>query len=163
MDMEKLRKAADEFMKLQRFGLAGASRKGDTAGNVIYKKLRERGYEIYPIHPSASEIEGDMAWHNIDSVPAKLEGLIIATPPEAALELVQQCHELGINHVWMHRSFGQGSVDAKAVEYGRENGIKVIPGGCPLMFNEPVDIGHKCIRWLAGVSGNLQEPVERAG
>jgi hypothetical protein len=58
----------------------------------------------------------------------------------------------------IHRSFGQGSVSQAAVEHCREHGIAVIPGGCPMMFAEPVDWGHKCMRWLLGVTGGLPAP-----
>jgi hypothetical protein len=37
----------------------------------------------------------------------------------------------------------------------RENGINVIPGGCPLMYGQTADFGHKCMRWILGVTGGL--------
>jgi hypothetical protein len=46
----------------------------------------------------------------------------------------------------MHRSYGQGSVSATATAYGREQGITVIDGGCPLMFDPTADFGHKVMR-----------------
>jgi hypothetical protein len=46
----------------------------------------------------------------------------------------------------MHRSYGQGSVSATATAYGREHGITVIDGGCPLMFDPTADFGHKVMR-----------------
>jgi hypothetical protein len=51
--------------------------------------------------------------------------------------------ELGIDQVWMHRSFGGGSVSDAATAYGREHGITVIDGGCPLMFGSTADPVHK--------------------
>jgi len=59
----------------------------------------------------------------------------------------------------MHRSFGQGSVDDEAVKSGQELGLTVIPGSCPMMFCEPVDIAHKCMRWFLRVSGKEAKPV----
>ena len=40
-----------------------------------------------------------------------------------------------------------------------ENKIKIIPGGCPMMFVEPVDFGHKCIRWFTGLTGGTPKEV----
>ncbi len=71
------------------------------------------------------------------------------------LGVVRQCAEVGISRVWLHRSFGQGSVSDAAVEAGREYGIEVIAGGCPMMYCQPVDVAHKCMRWLLGVTGKL--------
>jgi len=48
----------------------------------------------------------------------------------------------------MHRSYGRGSVSATAVAFGREHGITVIDGGCPLMFDPTADFGHKVMRMV---------------
>jgi hypothetical protein len=54
---------------------------------------------------------------------------------------MRECAELGIEHVWMHRGPGAGSVSKAAAEYGRERGIAVIDGGCPCMFGPTADSG----------------------
>jgi hypothetical protein len=46
----------------------------------------------------------------------------------------------------MHRGPGAGSVSNPATEYGRQHGITVIDGGCPLMFEPTADLGHKVMR-----------------
>jgi hypothetical protein len=40
----------------------------------------------------------------------------------------------------------QGSLSAAATTYGREHGITVIDGGCPLMFDPTADFGRKVMR-----------------
>jgi predicted CoA-binding protein len=84
---------------------------------------------------------------------------VVATAPQATEAVVRECAELGIGRVWMHRSFGEGSVSDSAVAFCRENNIEVIPGGCPMMFCEPVDFGHKCIRWWLNLTGGLPKEV----
>ena len=55
----------------------------------------------------------------------------------------------------MHRGVGAGSVSETAAAYGREQGIEVIDGGCPLMFEPTADFAHRCMRtvltWTGGV------------
>ena len=63
---------------------------------------------------------------------------------------MRECAELGIKRVWMHRSYGTGSVNGAATAYGRTHGITVIDGGCPLMFDPVADIGHKILRLFCG-------------
>jgi predicted CoA-binding protein len=84
-----------------------------------------------------------------------VDGVVIATHPDASLNVVRQCVEAGIPRVWIHRSFGQGSMSDEAVTEARAAGLSVIPGACPMMFCEPVDIGHKCFRWWFGMRGKL--------
>ena len=81
--------------------------------------------------------------------------MVIVTRPESADEIVRQCADLGVTRVWMHRSFGQGSVSQSAVDFCHEHNIPVIAGGCPMMFCQPVDFGHKCMRWVLRITGGL--------
>lgn len=151
--MSTLKEAAEEFLSHKRIAVAGISRKGDTAGNIIYKKLRDTGYEVFAVNPNADEVEGDKCYPNLKSIDGGVEAVVIATHPKVTENVVRECADLGIRRVWMHRAFGQGSIDDKAIELCHSLGISVIPGSCPMMFCEPVDTGHKCIRWFLKVSG----------
>jgi len=55
----------------------------------------------------------------------------------------------------MHRAFGAGSVSEEAVTFCRTYEIAIIPGSCPMMFCEPVDAGHTCIRWILKLTDGL--------
>jgi hypothetical protein len=72
---------------------------------------------------------------------------------------MSECAELGIKHVWMHRSYGAGSVSEAAAENGRRQGITVIDGGCPLMFDPTADGGHKAMRLVFTLTGNVPRKV----
>ena len=157
--MKTMQQAVDEFLALKRIAVAGVSRTGESAGNPVYLKLRGAGYEVFATNPRAEEIEGDTCYPDLKSIPGGVEGVVAATHPKATLQVVQECSELGISYVWMHRSFGDGSVSQEAVNFCQENGIQVIPGGCPMMYCDPVDFGHKCIRWILGFSGGLPKEV----
>jgi predicted CoA-binding protein len=80
---------------------------------------------------------------------------VIATTPAVAPSVAQQCKELGITRVWMHRSFGGGSVSAEAHELCRQSGIASIAGGCPLMYGPTSDGGHRFMKLFAGLFGQL--------
>ena len=85
--------------------------------------------------------------------------MVIGTKPETAEETMRESAELGINHVWMHRSVGTGSVSSAATEYGRQQGITVIDGGSPLMFDPTADCAHKCMRFVLSRSGGVPKKV----
>jgi hypothetical protein len=59
----------------------------------------------------------------------------------------------------MHRLYGGGSVSEAATEYGRQQGITVIDGGCPLMFNPTADTGHKVMRFMFTMTGKVPKHV----
>jgi predicted CoA-binding protein len=136
-----------EFLRGKRLAVAGVSRQPEQAANAVYRRLRDSAYEVFPINPNASEVEGVKCYPNLGSVPGTLDGVMIATHPDASVDVVRQCGELGIGRVWFHRSFGEGSVSEAAVRECEARGIQCIVGGCPLMYCQPVDFGHRCMRW----------------
>lgn len=157
--MLTLHEAADEFLAQKRIAVVGVSRQPNEAANNIYRKLRESGYEVFAVNPQADEVEGDRCYHALNELPLVPDGIVVATPPQATERVVQDAGRLGIKRVWMHRSFGEGSTSEAAVAYCREHGMRVIPAGCPMMFCEPVDIAHKCMRWFLGATNKLPKAV----
>ena len=145
--MQSIVEAASEFLAHKRVAVTGVSREPKSHGsNTVYKRLRERGYDVFAVNPNAKEVEGDRSYKDLRSIPGGVDAVVIGTRPQRAETTMQECAELGIKHVWMHRGAGASSVSEAATAYGREHGITVIDGGCPLMFGPTADFGHKVIR-----------------
>jgi len=158
--MVVLKEAAANFLSHKRIAVTGVSRSpGSHGSNAVYKRLRDRGYEVFAVNPNADEVEGDHCYHDLHDIPGGVEAVVIATKPERAEETMRECAELGITHAWMHRSFGEGSVCDDASVYGRDHGIIVIDGGCPLMFDPTADLGHKVMRFVFTRKGNVPKAV----
>ena len=158
--MTAIQEAATEFLSKKRIAVTGVSRKPAGHGsNPVYLRLRDRGYEVFAVNPNADEVEGDPCYHDLKSIPGGVEAVVIATRPEAAEATVRECEELGIDLVWMHRSYGKGSCSEQATTYGREHGMTVIDGGCPLMFDPAADPGHKLMRFVFTLFGNVPKEV----
>ena len=155
-----IKDAATEFLSHKRVAVTGVSRTpGNHGSNVVYKRLRERGYEVFAVNPNAEELEGDRAYHDLRSIPGGVDAVVIGTRPERADETMRECAELGIKHVWMHRGPGAGSVSETATAYGRARGIAVIDGGCPCMFGRTADPGHKVMRLVFTLTGNVPKRI----
>ncbi len=158
--MQKISEAASEFLTRKRVAVTGVSRTPASHGsNIVYQRLRDRGYEVFAVNPNAEQVEGDTAYHDLASIPGGVEAVVIGTRPESAEATMRECADLGIKHVWMHRLMGGGSVSQAATEYGRAHGITVIDGGCPLMFPPTSDPGHKMMRWMSTVARNTPRRV----
>jgi len=153
--MTAIKDAAREFLAHRRVAVTGVSRQGDHGSNVVYKRLRDRGYEVFAVNPNAEAVEGDRAYHDLRSIPGGVEAVVIGTRREIAEETMRECADLGIQYVWMHRLAGEGSVSAAAARYGREHGIHVIPGGCPLMFEPTADGAHKAMKFVFTLAGKV--------
>lgn len=158
--MATIKEAATDFLAKKRIAVTGVSRNPQGHGsNIVYQRLRARGYDVFAVNPNADTVEGDTAYHDLRSIPGGVEAVVIGTRPETAEATMRECAELGVKHVWMHRSVGGGSVSPEATTYGRQQGITVIDGGCPLMFDPTADFGHKCMRFLFSLSGAVPKQV----
>ncbi|MGD2135622.1 MAG: CoA-binding protein [Gemmatimonadales bacterium] len=152
--MATLKEAVEDFLAQRRIAVAGVSRETGAA-NLVYRKLKAAGYDVVAVNPNATSVEGDPCYPDLGAIPGGVDGVVIATRPDVAEQIVRECLRLGVPRVWMHRSFGEGSVSPDAVRLGREGGLTVIAGGCPMMFCQPVDFGHKCMRWVLSLTGGL--------
>ncbi|HEY3365434.1 MAG TPA: CoA-binding protein [Symbiobacteriaceae bacterium] len=128
------RKVIEEFLKQRRIGVVGVSRNPKEFANMIYRTLREKGYEVYPVNPNATEVEGEPCYPSAKELPERVDGVLVMVPAGKAAAVVQDCQAAGISRVWLHRGAGPGAVSPEAVSLARAAGMAVVDGACPLMF-----------------------------
>jgi hypothetical protein len=159
---------ARDFLAQQRFAVVGVSRTREDAANAIYRKLRDTNRPVYPVNPNIETFDDAPCYPDLAALPEPVDGVVVVTKPERAEEIVRQCIALKIPRVWMHCSLGVRppgfarnlaagitSVSEQAAQLGRDHGLTVIAGGCPMMFCDPVDFGHKCMRGTLRLFGSL--------
>ena len=148
----------EEFLAQKRIAVAGVSRDPGhhPVGNLIYRRLKRTGHEVFPVNPHMPTFEGAPCYRDVRSIPGGVDGVVIITRPETTERIVRDCGDAGIRRVWMHGSMATGSsVSPAAVAYCRQHAIGVIAGGCPMMFGDGVDLGHVCMRWIMKLTGKL--------
>ncbi len=160
--MAKLDVMVQDFLAQKKIAVVGVSDKRETGCNSIYKKFRETGYQVYAVNPRITTYDGMQCYADLKSLPEKPDAVFMLTNPKVTEQMVQQCVELGVKHVWMHcmmgtkpgLAAGMTSVSQTAVEICKANGIAVIPGSCPNQFLQP-DFGHKMMRGLWNMFGYM--------
>ncbi len=153
--MTALREAVDDFLAQKRIAVAGVSRDPKQPANLIFRTLQKGGHDVFAVNPNADEAEGTACYHDLAAIPGGVDAVVVVTPPGAAEAVVSECADLHIPRVWLHRSFGTGSVSEQAVALGKSREMTVIAGGCPMMFVPGADIGHRCMRLVLRMSGGL--------
>ncbi len=158
MKTATLEMKVNDFLAQKRIAVAGVSRNNShhPTGNLIYKRLKRAGHDVFPVNPHMQAFEGDRCYPDVKSIPGGVDGVVIVTRPEITERIVRDCNDAGVRRVWMHQSLGKGtSVSPKAAEYCRQLDIGVIAGACPMMFGPGVDFGHTCMRWILRLTGGL--------
>jgi predicted CoA-binding protein len=155
--VQKMKEAASEFLANNRVAVTGVSRTPRSHGsNVVYQRLRQRGYQVFAVNPNADEVEGNPCYHDLKSIPGGVDWVVIGTRADTADATMHECEDLGIKRVWIHQPpFGPGSVSETAAKYGRAHGMTVIDGGCPCMFDPTADPAHKMMRVIGQVTGKV--------
>ena len=156
--MTTLETRISDFLAQKRIAVAGVSlnKSNHPAGNLIYRRLRDTGHEVFPVNPRMPTFEGSRCYPDVKSIPGGVDGVVIITRPETTARIVRDCADAGVRRVWMHSSAVKGSsVSAEAVEFCQQHDIDVIAGACPMMYGPGVDFGHTCMRWILKLSGGL--------
>jgi uncharacterized protein len=158
--MAKINDLVQGFLAQKTIAVVGVSDKRETGCNLGYRKLKEAGYQVIAVNPRLTSFEGDPCYPDLKSIPEKPEAVFILTNPAVTEQVVQECVELGVKHVWMHcmmgtkpgLAAGMTSVSQNAVEMCKQNGISVIPGACPNQYLN-TDFGHRMMRIIFSALG----------
>jgi predicted CoA-binding protein len=161
--MSDLNALVSEFLAQRSIAIVGVSDRRDTGANANYRRFKDAGYQVYAIHPRIKDFDGNPCYPDLRSLPAKPDAVFILASPGVTDQIVRECVELGIDHVWMHCMLGtkaglgggMTSVSPSSVRLCQEHGIKLIPGSCPNQFLNP-DFGHMLMRRLWGVFGFMR-------
>jgi len=161
--MAKIDNMVHDFLAQKKIAVVGVSDKRETGCNMAYTKFKESGYRVFAVNPRISNFNGEPCYPDLRSIPDKPDAVFILASPKVTDQIVQQCVELGVKHVWMHCMMGtkpglvpsMTSVSPEAVEMCNANGITVIPGSCPNQFLKP-DFGHAMMRGMWRMFGFLR-------
>ena len=145
------KKLINEFLSERNIAVVGVSRSGKKFGYTLFKDLKTKGYNVYPVNPNAALIDNEKCYPSLLALRGKVNAAVLVVPPFATKEVVKDAYSAGIKKIWMQL----GSESEEAVIYCREMKIDVIKNECVLMFAEPAAFFHKAHRWVNGLVGKL--------
>ena len=141
----------DDFIGQRTLAVVGVSRSGKKFGNLAFRELKEKGYRLFPVHPVAETVEGDLCHPSLKDLPEPVGGVLVIVPPAQAEKVVQEVAQAGIRRIWMQK----GAESPAALRFCEAAGLSVVYGECILMFAEPAAFYHRFHRWLRGLFGKL--------
>jgi predicted CoA-binding protein len=118
-----------EFMSQRKFAVVGATDDTRKYGNEIFKNLRSRGYEVYPVNPRLKELEGTKCYPSLSDIPARVDVVDFVVPPEVTEKILRECRRLGLERIWLQ----PGSESEASIAFCRENNMKVVHDVCVML------------------------------
>jgi len=117
-----MNKRIDEFPKLRRWAVVGASEDPNKFGNKIYHDLKRAGYTVHPVNPTLETLDGDPCYKSLKDIPEKPDVVDLVVPPKVSFKVIDDCIALGLKRVW----FQPGSESPEAITKAEEEGLKVV-------------------------------------
>jgi uncharacterized protein len=141
----------ERFITSKRVAVVGFSRTGKKFGNMAGKELIARGYEVYPVHPQAKEIDGLTCYPDLKSLEGKAESLLISIPPANVSPVLEEAVQCGLRNIWLQ----QGTWSKEVQQTADKLGLQVVSKKCILMYAPPVTSIHKFHRTIKSIFGGL--------
>jgi predicted CoA-binding protein len=143
-----------EFLGQKRLAMVGVSRESRGFSRTLYRELRQQGYDVIAVNPSAQEIEGQACYAHLDHIEPPVENVLLMTSAEVTNPVAHECPSVGVKRVWMYRAGRHGgAVNPEAIAFCRQNGIAVIAGECPFMFLPHSAWFHRFHGWIHKIAG----------
>ena len=108
----------------------------------IVSYLKDQGYRVIPVNPTADEILGEKSYPDLESVPEKIDVVQVFRKPEDVPPVVDSAIKAGAKVVWMQ----EGIVHEAAAQKAREAGLQVVMDACMRVTHRRL-IGEKLIRF----------------
>lgn len=147
--MKATKASIDSFLSIKRVAIAGVSRDPKKFGHLVFKQLKEKGFEIYPINPGTDNIAGIPCFRSVSALPLNVHSLLILTPKKQTRDVVAEAMAKGIDNIWIQ----QMSDTPEAIELTRSHPVNLVTGECILMHTDPVTGIHKFHRTIKKLFG----------
>jgi predicted CoA-binding protein len=125
---------AREFLAQRRIAFVGVSRDSRDLSRALFRELRQRGYDLVPVHPELASVDGVPCAKRVQEIQPPVDGAPLMTAPAVTDRVVRDCAEAGVTRVFMHQGVGPGAVSPAAVAFCHEHCIDVVEGACPFML-----------------------------
>lgn len=89
------------MLEKKRWAVVGANEDTTKYGNMIFKRLLSKGYEVYPVNPNYESIEGHKCYPDLSSLPVKPDVIDMVVSPKRGKPIIEEAAKLGIKYLWL--------------------------------------------------------------
>lgn len=97
--------------------ILGASTDRSKFGNKAVRAFVQQGFDVYPVNPKETEIEGLRTYPRLSDVPARpLNRVSVYLPPHVGITLLDEIAQSGADEVWFNPGTTSDELLARAEE-----------------------------------------------
>lgn len=112
----------DTMLEKKVWAVIGANQNPEKFGWKIYKRLKDKGYEVYPLNPAYETIDDDICYKSLSSMPRVPEVINMVVAPERGKPYIEEAAKLGIKYIW----FQPGTFDKEIFVLVKELGMEAL-------------------------------------
>ena len=94
--------------------IIGASNDRTKFGNKAVRAFRQQGFEVLPVNPRETEIEGLPAFKRIGDLPVRPQMVSVYLPPPVLLKVLPEIAAKGCDELWLNPGTESDEVIAEA-------------------------------------------------
>jgi predicted CoA-binding protein len=98
--------------------IIGASTDRAKFGNKAVRAFKRSGYQVFPVNPKLSELEGLPAFPSISAVPVRPDLVSVYLPPPVLLKVLAEIAAKGCDELWLNPGTDSPEVVAEAERLG---------------------------------------------
>ncbi len=129
----------DILSRFKTVAVVGCSRNPEKPAHFVPKYLKQNGYKIIPVNPSAEEVLGEKCYPSLLDVPDEIDIVDILRSSDQAEPIVDAAIKKKAKVIWMQ----EGIVNERAAEKARAAGLEVVMNRCMMKEHKILFGGDK--------------------
>ncbi|WPX09741.1 CoA-binding protein [Anaerocellum danielii] len=122
-------RAIASALSFKNWAVVGATPNKQKYGYMVFKKLKEKGYNVFAINPLYDKIEDEKVYKTLLDLNQKIDCVSMVVAPERGKPYIEQAAKIGVKYVW----FQPGAESDELVRLCENNSIVPIYNACVLV------------------------------
>jgi len=104
------------------WAVVGATVNPEKFGYKIYRRLKQKCYEVYAVNPMYDIVDGDPCYNSLSELPKVPEVIDMVVSPKRAMPVIEEAARLGVKYIW----FQPHTYDEEVLRFAEQQGIQYV-------------------------------------
>ena len=124
----------DILKESKTIAVVGMSKNPEKTAHRIPKYLKEVGYRVIPVNPTAEEILGEKSYKSLEEIPEQVDVVDVFRPSEFTPEVVKSAVKLNPKLIWLQ--LGISNEQSKTI--AKDSSIPYVENKCLMVEHRKI-------------------------